>query len=434
MAGRPAKATSYGPAGRVKLAWDSIKASFGFPSGVAMLAGAILGLGLPALDQALEITVPVLTFDSQSAARGLLETIATTTTAVAGLSFSVTVVAITLASSQLSPRVLRSFRSDRLSQVTLALFLGTFVYSLALLVRLGINGPDGEPPNLSVSLAVLFAFAAFGTFAAFIAHILRMLQPSSVIASIHEDAVAAEAELYPSGPGKPADEARAGLLANSLIEGSAAEPVRAESSGYLAVIDIGPLLDSAEDAGVVVRQSAPIGDYILRGQVIAEILTPFGAQSDESGTELEAVRESVVQSFILARQRTLVQDIAFPVRQLADIALKGLSPGVNDPTTAENAIDAMGSFLVSFAGWDRPCPVRVDEDDEPRFVALAPDLHDLLRLGFEQTRIAAENHPTISNRMLFLLELIEGAADRAGVKCAEIDRQRRLIEPDANRP
>ncbi len=430
MSEKALKQAFNGRRGRLALAWDSIKSSFGFPAGIAMLLGAAVGLSLPSLDKALEISLPVLTFDSQSAARSLLETIATATTAVAGLSFSVTVVAITLASNQLSPRVLRSFRTDRLSQTTLALFLGTFVYCLSVLVRIGVNGEDAGPPNLSVTLAVLLAFAAFGTFAAFIAHILKMLQPSSVIASIHDDALEAAQQLFPGGRGEPEDEGRSALDAAATMDAVHPDAVYAGASGYLAVVDTDSLIEAASGHGALVRQCAAIGDYVLPGRLLAELFVTPGEEpegGDVSGELVAAVRGS----FVLGRQRTLVQDIGFPVRQLADIALKGLSPGINDPTTAENAIDAMGSFLVEFTACDRPSPVRVDAAGEARLVAKAPDLDELLRLGFEQVRIAAATHPTVSQRMLDLLDGIDGAATRAGIESSEVVRQRRLIEPNA---
>jgi uncharacterized membrane protein len=417
--------------GRVLLVWDGIKASFGFLSGVAMLAGVAVGLTLPILDDALNINIPVLSFDSQSAARSLLETIATATTAVAGLSFSVTVVAITLASSQLSPTVLRSFRADRLSQVTLALFLGSFVYSLTLLVRLGVSGEDAEPPNLSMTLAVLLAFAAFGTFAGFIAHILKMLQPSSVIASIQADGMEVITDLYPAGSGAPESAEQAALLAASAIDGARVQEIRAEGNGYLTVIDTDSLISAAAAAGAVIRQRAMIGDYVLPGQVLAEAGITQGDSAGGTAQNPDKLTKAVHEAFVLDKQRSLVQDVSFTVRQLTDIAIKGLSPGINDPTTAENAIEAMGSFLVEFALCGRPAPVRVDEAGEPRLVTSPPDLDDLIRLGFEQLRMAAATHPTVSKRMLALLDLIEVAADRAGFESTEIDRQRGLIEPNS---
>jgi uncharacterized membrane protein len=407
-----------GGRGWLRQGWDALRASFGFLSAVAMLAAVALALGLPAADDSLGTDLPVLTFDSQSSARSLLETIATTTVAVAGLSFSVTVVAFTLASSQLSPRVLRSFRSDRLSQTTLALFLGTFVYSLVLLVRLGISGPEAPPPNLSMTLAVLLALAAFGTFAGFIAHIISMLQPSSVIASIHDDAVRALADRFPGGPGEPEDPADTVDPASLRAAGGETREIEAPSGGYLTVVDTGPIIRAASSSDAIVVQRVEVGVYVLPGQVIAEIR---GAGDDE---ELE---RAVLDNFILDKQRTLVQDTAFPVRQLADIALKGLSPGINDPTTAENAMDAMGSFLIEFVRSERPSPLRVDSDGEPRLLTTVPELKDLIRLGFDQVRVAAESHQAVAVRMFELLALIGKAASREGIRCSEIDRQQRLL-------
>lgn len=123
-----------------------------------MVAGVVLGFGLPAIEDDLELDIPLFDFSSQDIARSLLETIATVTVSVAGLSFSVTVVAFTLSANQLSPRVLRSFRRDRISQVTLAAFLGTFIYSLVLLVRLDTFGGD-RIPDLSITLAALTAWS-----------------------------------------------------------------------------------------------------------------------------------------------------------------------------------------------------------------------------------------------------------------------------------
>ena len=123
MAAIDALAGRTGGRGSISKAWDALWSSFGFLPGIAMASAVALGLGLPAIDDLVAIDVPILSFQDQSSARSLLETIGTTTVAVAGLSFSVTVVAFTLASSQLSPRVLRSFRSDRLSQATLAILL-----------------------------------------------------------------------------------------------------------------------------------------------------------------------------------------------------------------------------------------------------------------------------------------------------------------------
>lgn len=403
---------------------EALRASFGLLSGVAMVLGVLVGLLLPVLDDALRVNLPVLTFDSQSTARSLLETVATATVSVAGLSFSVTVVAFTLASQQLSPRVLRSFRSDRLSQVTLALFLGTFIYCLTLLVRLGVSGDAAEPPNLSMTLAVLLALAAFTTFAGFIAHVVKMLQPSSIIASVSDDAIGAIPGRYPNGPGEPEN---TDLAASAFSEVTAkADPrqIAAEDSGVLTVVDVASVLERADTDDAAVRQTVCVGEYVLPGQVIAEYW------SIGSGERLDVLEDEVRQAFWLGDQRTLVQDIAFPVRQLADIALKGLSPGINDPTNAEDAMNAMATFLIEFAASEPPCPVRTGSGGEPRFRAVSPGIDYLVKVGFAQVVGAAEDHPVISSRLDLLLASISEAARSNGLSTEECEQQRRANARD----
>lgn len=418
MVGAGRRLTNGGGRGRITGAWEALRASFGFPSGVAMLAGIVAGAALPALDELLGVDLPVLSFESQSSARSLLETIGTTTVAVAGLSFSVTVVAFTLASSQLSPRVLRSFRSDRLSQVTLALFLGTFVYCLVLLVRLGVRGDGAEPPNLSVTFAVLLALAAFAMFAGFIAHIVSMLQPSSVIDAIRSDAATVVANRYPSGLGEPDDADLSTQHAERALARSEGRVVAAPRAGYLNLVDVGAIVDAADAADALVRQRVVVGSYVLPGQALAECYC--AGRSDD-------LEQAIGAGFKVSRQRTLVQDIAFPVRQLADVALKGLSPGVNDPTTAINAMEALTAVLIQFAHSERPAAVRVGAGGAPRLVTLAPDLGDLVGLGFNEVRVSAGRLPAVSIRLVELLDEIERAAATAGIETSVMSTQRRLI-------
>lgn len=402
--------------------WDELKASFGFPAGLAMVAGLVLGFGLPTIDAWLLIEIPTFAFDTQEAATGLLETVATATVAVAGIAFSVTVVAFTLTSQQLSPRVLRSFRSDRLSQAVLALFLGTFIFCLVLLVRLGVRDNEGVP-NLSITVALLLALASFGLFAMFIGHIARMLQPSTVIATIVDEAKESLDRLYPGQIGQSPD--RRGPVddeASARMERPASLTVEAESEGYLRRIEGEALIAAARRNGALVRQRVPIGDYVTPGRSLADVWA-----DDLPDEEREELGDRVRDSFVLGQQRSLAGDMAFSIRQLADIALKGVSPGVNDPTTSENALEATAAILIRFARSERPSPVRVDSDGSPRFVATAPDLDDLIRLGFEQPRVFAATYPVLSVTLIELLGRIATAAEKAGVEQTEAQRQIALL-------
>lgn len=418
MAGNGVQATAGG--GGLAAVWDEVRASFGLPAGVAMLIALVLGFGLPGIDDALDIEIPTFSFATEDAARGLLETIATSTVAVAGLAFSVTVVAFTLTSSQLSPRVLRSFRSDRMSQAVLALLLGTFIYCLAVLVRLGERA-EGVP-NLSITVALVLAFASFGMFALFVAHIATMLQPSSVIATILDEAKEELEHRFPSGIGVAAEGDGARESAASGMRRDSPLPVRAEGEGYLRLIQGERTIATAREAGALARQRRPVGSYVIPGETIAEVWVEGRGPDGE-----DALADELRACFVLGKQRSLRQDLTFPIRQLADIALKGLSPGINDPTTAQNAMEAMTAVIVRFASSRRPPELRADEDGAPRFLALVPALDDLVRLGFEQVRVAAAPHPVVGERLIELLDRIAEAARAGGLEHGEVARQAALL-------
>lgn len=393
-----------------------------------MLAAVLVGFFLPSIDDWLAIDLPLFAFETNDSARSLLETVGTVTVAVAGLAFSVTIVAFTLTASQLSPRVLRTFRSDRLSQITLACFLGTFIYCLVLLVRLD-SSDEVAAPNLAMTLAILLAFASFALFAGFISHIVELLQPSAIIAGIADDASSVLRDRFPAGVGGPPEDPAAAQVHADARMARPGHAIRAGSGGYVGMIRGGDLIRAAQchDAFVVLRVA--LGDYVLPGDVLADVWC-------DDGDGREAVTEIVRRAIGLERQRSPSQDIAFPVRQLADIALKGLSPGINDPTTAENAMGALSSILVEFVAEDAPHAMRVDEDGTPRLLTVIPDLDDLVRLGFEQVRVFAAPYPVVAVRMLELLARIRRAASATGVSHAEVERQASLLArgPDGDVP
>ncbi len=382
---------------------DLLRTTFGFPAALAMGIGLVVGLGMPEVDKWLDVRVPLFVFSTQDAARSMLETIATATVSVAGISISVTIVAFTLSANQLSPRVLRSFRRDLTSQLSLAAFLGVFIYCLAVLVRLGSLGPH-RVPNLSVAVAVVLAVVAFGIFAHFVGHIVNMLQPASVIGSIAADALPELRHPYPAGVGdEPEDERAARAAAEERMAAAPAAALRSEHAGFLVTVAGGALIELAARHDALVRQVVPVGDYVLPGQVLAEVWVAGEGWTD-------AVEGQMRAHFELGGQRSLPQDPGFPVRQLADVALKGLSPSINDPTTATTAMDALAAGLIELAGAPRAAAVRVDGRGDPRLLAAVRDLEDLVGLGFSQVALFAKSDPTVVARLRELVQAISAAA------------------------
>jgi uncharacterized membrane protein len=399
---------------RVNAVVDELRTTFGLPAALAMAVGLVVGLGLPAVDHWLQIQVPLFVFSTQDAARSMLEAVATATVSVAGISFSVTIVAFTLSANQLSPRVLRSFRRDVIAQLTLASFLGTFVYCLAVLARLGASRSE-HVPYLSIALAIVLALISFGLFALFIGHIVNMLQPSSIIASI---AVDSREELYrpfPAGLGQEPDDPRqAEAEAHSRCSSRPGSRVCHRGEGFLVVVRAAEIVKLADREDALVRQTVAVGAYVLPGEPVAEVWP----REDDAA---EALAEAVGDLFELGSQRTLPQDPGFPIRQLADVALKGLSPGINDPTTAVNALEAMTACLLRFAEAEASSRARVGASGEPRLLVEVPDLDRLSTLGFAQPIAFADADPVVRERIGELLGALRGAARRHGLPHDGID-------------
>lgn len=393
---------------------DALRRSFWLLPSVGIAVGLIVGYGLVELDYTHDLAPGVFNFVDLQSARAVLQTVATVTMSVVGLSFSVILVALQLASQQLSPRVLSTFQGDRLAQAVLAVFIGTFMYCLIVLAKLREDGV----PALSVSIGVLSAIVAFMLFVAFIHHIIVSLKPATLIEKIGRDGRWVIEQRWPQAGRPPQDADAARRLVQVRTAGDGVS-VRAERAGYLSAVDAGALIELARRADLLVTQVAPIGSSLVTGGVLARI----------HGDEHAAARaeEAVRGAFTVRPERSIVGDVGFPVRQLADIALRGLSPSLNDPTTAENAIDMIADLLVRFAGEERPESVRVDGDGVPRLVANVPDLDDLVRLGFEQIRVAAAAHPSVARHAIVRLGDLQRAADRHGWDAVEPRRQAELM-------
>lgn len=403
---------------RLRAVADALRRRFWLPSAVAIAAGALLGYWLPRLDNALGLDPGLFSFTDADAARSMLQSIATVTISVAGVAFSVTVVALVLASQQLGPRVLRTFETDRLNQMTLGALLGPFVFAIVLLTQFEASGT--ELPHVSLAVAVVSALAAIGSFVAFVQHTVTSLQAATVIERISAEGRRTVAGRHPEDLGTPAGDGGASPAPPGR---DAAVPVRAEGSGYLTMIGASAVLAAAAEADAVVVQRIGVGDYVLTGEVLAE-LVPAG---DAPLGDVDACAGAVRKAFALGHERTMAQDVAFPLRQLADIALRGLSPSLNDPTTAENAMDAAAALLVRVA--DRPAPVaaRAASDGALRFVAVVPDLDDLVRLTFDQVRLSTSGHPVLARRLVHLLGHVAHTAAEHDHPTAELARQARLL-------
>jgi uncharacterized membrane protein len=404
---------------------ERARRAFWLPSALLVPTAVALAYGLRAVDGGIDLPLGLFAFNDLASARSVLTTIASVTVSVAGLSFSVTLVALQLASSQLSPRVLTTFREDLIAQLTLAAFLSVFAFAITLLGRL--TAGDARVPETSLVVAMLAVFGAFGLFVAFIGRVIAGLQASTVIRRIASDGRRAIGSRHPRRAGRPAEDgeaARRRVL--ELVAIGRRLELRARESGFVLGFDAEALVADAVEHDALVVQRAQVGDLVVRGQPVADAFL-----ADASGEDITALLERHVR---YGPERTLATDVAFPIRSLADVALRALSPSLNDPTTAENAMGAVCDLLVRVLEQGEPERLRLDERGAPRLLALAPDLDDLVRLGFEQVRaMVVDGQPVLAARLVVWLEELERIAQRGDAPTGEIRRQLTALAASADR-
>ncbi len=327
-------------------------------------------------------------------ARGVLSAIATSIITVTGVVFSVTIVALQLASSQFTPRVLRNFTSDPANQVVLGSFVAIFTYSLLVERAIRSGAEDGAEfvPALSITIAILLALVGIGMLIFFVHHIARSIQVSVIIDRVAEDTLQRIESIFPARPG---DQVTVNLLTDHEMESIARAPISAVGGGYLQSVDEEALLTLADRDGLVLIMEPRIGDFVLPGTVLA-LAGPAIAIT-------EGCREAVRRAFVLGLERTPHQDPEFGIIELMDIAVKALSPGINDPTTASLCIDRLGEILILLGQREPPAHRRTGKNGALRFVARRTSFDRAVHLAFDQIRHYGVSDPMIAIRMLSMI-------------------------------
>ncbi|HEV2131583.1 MAG TPA: DUF2254 domain-containing protein [Longimicrobiaceae bacterium] len=361
--------------------WDRIRSSIFFVPGVLVLVGVVLaGLLVEAdrqLSDKLLRSTPWLFRAGASGAREVLSTIASAMGQLAAITFSVTIVALALRSQQFGPRLLRNFTSDRLNQVILGTFIGTFAYCL-LVLRAVRDLEDASlehgtfVPLIAVTFAVVLALAALGLFIAFIQRVVDSIQATSIVAEAAEATHAAIEHLFPEQLGE--DDEREDEEEPPPFVGAA--EVRAPQTGYIVKMDKKKLLERTREAGVILRMEAPIGGFVVKGTALATVMP-----SSQMTAELH---ERLQEVYRIGRHRSVPDDPEFGIRQIVDVAVKALSPSMNDPTTAVTCVEFLGALLIDLATREIPSPLRRDEQGHLRVIALGSSFSGMVRLAFDQ--------------------------------------------------
>lgn len=405
--------------GRKQRLLIELRSSFWFLPGLIILATMGLAIGLVELDYRVDETLkqwsPRWFDNSPEGALGILQAVAGSMATVAGVVFSVTIVALALASTQYTTRVLRNFMRDRLNQSMLGIFIGVYLYSL--FVMRAISGSSGAfVPSLALLGAVALAAVASVVFIFFIHHISSSIQASELAKAITKETQAALDIEFPLQS--------AAWQISDTTDALAWQPIPATDLGYIQTVDMQALVDLACEHDTIVRMECGVGDFVATGWTIASVAgsKPPNAEMVDKINHIYAV-----DSF-----RTIDQDAAFGFRQLVDMALKALSPGINDTTTAVTCIEHLSALLSHCAARPAPAPYLL-HDGVLRLIAQSHSFACLVSLSFEQIM---ENAKSNTETLLRLMTGIEKVAccvrdpDRLLPLQAQLDAIAEIIEDE----
>ena len=400
-----------------------LRSSYWFVPALMMAAGVALSFGFEHLDRWLadgqSRSLPGLARLDPDGARAIFSTIATAMVTVVSVTFSMTMVAVSYAAGQIGPRLVQNFMRDRINQVTLGVFIGTFVYCLLGLrtvrgtLPVEADGVEVLVPEASLLLAMGLAVACVATFIHFVHHIPEKINVGRITAELGFELKRDLAVLFPAP--KREDEVGDPEIANIL---DADPPPRGRAvhsvhDGYIEAVDLDGLTAFAASRDLELRLEYRPGDFANEDDVL---LRAFPADRVDDA-DVEAIRPY----FSFGRERTPTQNVLFLVDQLVEILAKALSPGVNDPFTALNCINWLGSALAATIARPEVEPCRFDAEGRRRIVVRPVRFSDLANAIFDQScQYVASDRNASLDQMRILAEAI--------LRANEQDRRACLLE------
>ena len=319
----------------------------------------------------------------------ILSTIAASMITFTGLVFSIIIVVLQLASGQFSPRVLRTFLRDRTSQFALGVFVATFTYALVVLRSIRLTTPTSAPfvPGLSISVAFALVLFSLGVFVNYIHHIAQSIRVVSIIDSVANETRRLINELYP----RNVDPSTSMELPHGIGQ---PRMIGAPRAGVVLDMDKMGLVQVASNNDAVIELIPAVGDFVPKGAPLILVWDGDQLLPDEEATAL----------IDLGIERTMQQDVAFGLRQIVDIAERALSPAVNDPTTAVQAVDRIHDLLRQLA--DRPFPPGSlgDREGHVRLTFPTATWEGYVELGVQEIRQYGSGSLQVARRLRAMLE------------------------------
>lgn len=389
---------------RTSLAIDYVRTAFwAIPATLLLAAGLLAALTLW-LDV---VVLPPIDFGyidwlNPSKMRGVSDLLATTAAAilgVAGVTFSITIASLTLASQQFGPRLIRNFTQDRFTQTVLGFFIATFFYCM-LSMQIGSVILESSHMFLSTLLTVLvLTIVDLLMLVLFIHHICKAIQAETIISDVAEEMQRRAISLLPVKLEDAPDEDESAIESLQADLKERGDDVVATSDGYVRAVDYTALLKYADKHEQTIGIAHRAGEYVLKGSVLAKVV---GANRPD---DMDAVINNYV---VIGASRNPRQDLEFSIRQLVEIALRALSPGINDPFTAITCVNRLGTLINMVSSRATPPRIWMNEAGDTRLLVKVTTFAGLVDAAFNQIRQEASTHVDVTVCLLDVLhELIQ---------------------------
>jgi uncharacterized membrane protein len=386
--------------------WQRLQSSFWFIPSLVTLGAIACALLFVELDERSSDASDLAFFiygGGPEGARAVLSALAGSMITVVSVTFSVTVVALTVASQHFGPRLLSNFMRDKAAQLVLGTFIGTFAYCLVVLrtVRGESDQISAFVPHLAVTGAMAFALMSVAMLIYYVHHVSSSMQVSEITSSVATDLERSIARLYPERIGEDLGQDR-----GAPPPPPEAVAIEAAASGYVQSVESDDLLTLAMECGTVIWLDIRPGDFVTRGGVVARV--------HPSPRDVQSVTRGLNDAIVLGADRSAYQDAGFPIQQLVEVALHALSPGINEPFTAITCIDRLGQGLAMLVRRDTPSALRADDEGKLRVVTRPLTFCDMIDHAFDPMRPYAAKDPTVARHVIDVLGRLARQATRQG--------------------
>lgn len=396
--------------------WKELGATFWFLPVLIIGFSILLSFCLVYLDSLITIPkegwVRFFLVNSSDSARSILSTISSAMMGVAGTVFSITLVALTLASSQFGSRLIKNFMYVRLNQVVLGLYISTYLY--CLLVLNSVTDIDGYTfiPSISILVAIIAAITNIILLIIFIHQIAISLQADKVVSDISKFIYKQVKTMFPEKMGEE-KENEENVNASAAVSGYQKQiSIKSPKSGYLQYVDNETLIEIITKHDALIELSCRPGGHLVEGVELGLLFSNGNWDKNEF--------EKIFNQFVIGKTKTAQQDLEFSIHQMVEIAVRALSPGVNDPYTAIACIDNLSAIMCYLAQAKFPSKYRFDEEGNLRVIADTLDFEGILDAAFNQIRQFSVGSPAVIIRLMEALTTIHAFTSKESHKNAVI--------------